>query len=210
MVDAKNLARELHRKFTKVARARQAEGQPSPITVQIPLPHNAPQVWSGSSLDPKGLVGELKMQWGESDNTAALRGALFAGSLDALMRLEKEAPKTETLVRYHDSAAGLDRLESMTDFLGLPNAQGVYVTRVTPGVVFLCSEEAPTGVIMTAGGGAFAISRLIETEGAFLGQNARVEDVRDNWAKIVDDAGQQPYFTGGEQSQKFFRKMQGG
>ena len=123
MVDAKNLARELHRKFTKVARARQAEGQPSPITVQIPLPHNAPQVWSGSSLDPKGLVGELKMQWGESDNTAALRGALFAGSLDALMRLEKEAPKTETLVRYHDSAAGLDRLESMTDFLGLPNAQ---------------------------------------------------------------------------------------
>ncbi len=81
---------------------------------------------------------------------------------------------------------------------------------VTPGVVFLCSEEAPTGVIMTAGGGAFAISRLIETEGAFLGQNARVEDVRDNWAKIVDDAGQQPYFTGGEQSQKFFRKMQGG
>ena len=81
---------------------------------------------------------------------------------------------------------------------------------VTPGVVFLCSEEAPTGVIMTAGGGAFAISRLIETEGAFLGQNARVEDVRDNWAKITDAAGQQAYVTGGEQSQKFFRKMQGG
>ena len=81
---------------------------------------------------------------------------------------------------------------------------------VTPGVVFLCSEEAPTGVIMTAGGGAFAISRLIETEGAFLGQHARVEDVRDNWAKITDAAGQQPYMTGGEQSQKFFRKMQGG
>ena len=81
---------------------------------------------------------------------------------------------------------------------------------VTPGVVFLCSEEAPTGVIMTAGGGAFAISRLIETEGAFLGQHARVEDVRDNWAKITDAAGQQAYMTGGEQSQKFFRKMQGG
>jgi hypothetical protein len=34
-----------------------------------------------------------------------------------------------------------------------------------------------------------------------------VEEVRDNWAKITDEAGQQAYVNGGEQTQKFFRKM---
>ena len=37
-----------------------------------------------------------------------------------------------------------------------------------------------------------------------------VEEVRDNWAKIADPSGQQAYVTGGEQSGKFFRKLQGG
>ena len=81
---------------------------------------------------------------------------------------------------------------------------------VTPGVVFLCSEEAPTGAILTAGAGAFALSRIVETEGVYLGHDATVEAVRDSWAKITDEAGQKPYFNGGEQTQKVFRRMQGG
>jgi NAD(P)-dependent dehydrogenase (short-subunit alcohol dehydrogenase family) len=82
---------------------------------------------------------------------------------------------------------------------------------VTPGVVFLCSEEAPTGAILTAGGGAFALARIVETEGMFLGEGGlSVEEVRDNWKTIADEAGQKAYLTGGEQTQKFFRKMGGG
>ncbi len=82
---------------------------------------------------------------------------------------------------------------------------------VTPGVVFLCSEEAPTGAILTAGAGAFALARLYETEGVYLGEGGlSVEEVRDNWAKITDPTGQQAYVSGGEQTQKFFRKMSGG
>jgi NAD(P)-dependent dehydrogenase (short-subunit alcohol dehydrogenase family) len=82
---------------------------------------------------------------------------------------------------------------------------------VTPGVVFLCSDEAPTGCILTAGAGAFALARIVETEGVYLGEGGlSVEEVRDNWAKITDPAGQQAYQAGGEQSGKFFRKMQGG
>ena len=80
---------------------------------------------------------------------------------------------------------------------------------VTPGVVFLCSEDAPTGAILTAGAGAFALARIVETEGVYLGHDATVEQVRENWAKITDPAGQQAYLNGGEQTQKFFRKMQG-
>jgi NAD(P)-dependent dehydrogenase (short-subunit alcohol dehydrogenase family) len=82
---------------------------------------------------------------------------------------------------------------------------------VTPGVVFLASEEAPTGAILTAGAGVFALARLYETEGVYLGEGGlSVEEVRDNWSKITDETGQQAYVAGGEQGQKFFRKMAGG
>jgi NAD(P)-dependent dehydrogenase (short-subunit alcohol dehydrogenase family) len=82
---------------------------------------------------------------------------------------------------------------------------------VTPGVVFLCSEEAPTGAILTAGAGAFALARIYETEGVYLGEGGlSVEEVRDHWSQIADETGQQAYFNGGEQTQKFFRKMGGG
>src|SRR5665213_164870 len=82
---------------------------------------------------------------------------------------------------------------------------------ITPGVVFLCSEEAPTGAILTAGAGAFALARIFETEGIYLGEGGlSVEEVRDNWGRIADETGQKAYVTGGAQTQKFFRKLSGG
>lgn len=82
---------------------------------------------------------------------------------------------------------------------------------VTPGVVYLCSDEAPTGAILTAGAGAFALSRIYETEGVYLGEGGlSAEEVRDSWGQITAEDGQKAYFNGGEQGQKFFRKMAGG
>ena len=82
---------------------------------------------------------------------------------------------------------------------------------VTPGVVYLVSEDAPTGAILTAGAGAFALSRIFETEGVYLGEGGlSVEEVAANWEKINDTEGQKAYFAGGEQGQKFFRTMAGG
>jgi NAD(P)-dependent dehydrogenase (short-subunit alcohol dehydrogenase family) len=82
---------------------------------------------------------------------------------------------------------------------------------VTPGVVFLCSEEAPTGVILTAGGGGFALSRIVETHGVHLaGGDLTAEGVRDHWAQIADEAGQKAYLAGGEQIIKFFGMTSGG
>jgi NAD(P)-dependent dehydrogenase (short-subunit alcohol dehydrogenase family) len=79
---------------------------------------------------------------------------------------------------------------------------------VTPGVVYLCSDEAPTGAILTAGAGVFALARIYETEGVYLGEGGlSAEEVRDNWGKITDEAGQKAYLNGGEQTQKFFRRM---
>ena len=64
------------------------------------------------------------------------------------------------------------------------------------------------GAILTAGGGAFALARLYETEGVYLGDGGlSVEEVRDSWGRIADETGQQAYVNGGEQTAKFFRRM---
>ena len=82
---------------------------------------------------------------------------------------------------------------------------------VTPGVVHLVSEDAPTGAILTAGAGGFALARIYETEGVYLGEDGlSAEEVRDNWAKISDPVGQQAYAAGNEQVQKFMRLMSSG
>ncbi|MDX2237033.1 MAG: SDR family NAD(P)-dependent oxidoreductase [Hyphomonadaceae bacterium] len=82
---------------------------------------------------------------------------------------------------------------------------------VTPGVVYLVSDDAPTGVVLTAGAGVFAVARIYETDGIYLGQGGvSAEEVRDNWDVIADPAKQEAYEQGGGQTQKFFRKISGG
>jgi NAD(P)-dependent dehydrogenase (short-subunit alcohol dehydrogenase family) len=82
---------------------------------------------------------------------------------------------------------------------------------VTPGVIHLVSEEAPTGVILTAGAGVFAVARICESEGVCLkGDGITAEEVRDNWARIADPTGQEAYEQGGGQTQKFMRLLSGG
>ena len=82
---------------------------------------------------------------------------------------------------------------------------------VTPGVVYLVSEEAPTGAILTAGAGTFALAHMCETEGVYLGEGGlSVEEVRDNWARITDPTGQKAYDNGGMQTQKFIAKAMAG
>ncbi len=135
-------------------------------------------------------------------------GAAKLGLVGFMNTLKLEGQKNN----IHVNAISPVAATRMTENLGMPPEVLAQLKPeyVTPGVVFLCSEEAPTGAILTAGAGAFALSRILETEGVYLGHEATVETVRDNWAKITDDAGQKAYVNGGEQTAKFFRKVQGG
>ncbi len=90
-----------------------------------------------------------------------------------------------------------------------PIAEKLKPEYVTPGVVYLASEGAPNGVILTAAAGAFAVARLYETEGAYLGEHLSAEAVRDNWGAITDPEGQKAYDAGLEQNQKFLRLIMG-
>ena len=63
---------------------------------------------------------------------------------------------------------------------------------VTHAVVYLCTEDAPNGVIVQAQGGQYSIACVVENEGVNLGPNASVEDIGENFGKIADLSGAKP------------------
>ncbi|HEX3810110.1 MAG TPA: SDR family NAD(P)-dependent oxidoreductase [Rhizomicrobium sp.] len=79
---------------------------------------------------------------------------------------------------------------------------------VTPAVVYLASDDAPTGTILTAGAGVFSSAQIVETNGINLGHNADADTVAENIAKITDFTGAQHYNMGGEQGAKIFARLQ--
>ena len=47
---------------------------------------------------------------------------------------------------------------------------------VTPGVLFLVSEDAPSRVILGAGAGVFAVTHIGETPGIYLDESERTPE----------------------------------
>ena len=82
---------------------------------------------------------------------------------------------------------------------------------VTPGVVFLVSKDAPSGMILAAGAGGFAAVKIYETQGIWLASDERTpETIAARIDDILDPDGQQEYKSGSEQSMKFVTEaMQG-
>ena len=78
---------------------------------------------------------------------------------------------------------------------------------VTPGVMNLVKDDAPTGMILSAGAGAFSMARIVETEGVFVGQGEALtaEAVAAKWGQITDVSTTRPAFkSGGEHGQNIF------
>ncbi len=57
---------------------------------------------------------------------------------------------------------------------------------ITPGVLFLLSEDAPSRTILSAGGGTFAVTQIRETQGALIQGEITPEAVAANWDRITD------------------------
>lgn len=71
---------------------------------------------------------------------------------------------------------------------------------VTPAVINLVKEDAPNGVIVSAGGGAFSMAQIVETKGAYVGVGSKLtaEAVAANWDKIADPVGAKQLNNGAE------------
>lgn len=96
----------------------------------------------------------------------------------------------------------------MTETLLPPEALDVLRPEtITPGLLWLVSADAPTGVILGAGGGCFAQSRIYETEGVWLGEDdLSPESVARAWDDIHRDDGQAELPDAFAQTRKFARK----
>ena len=133
-------------------------------------------------------------------------GAAKLGVVGFMNTLKLEGQKDN----IHINALAPVAWTRMTENL-MPAEMEVMLTpeRVTPAVVFMCSEGAPTGKIICAGAGAYTSAAIVETKGAYLGENPSAEDVAENWETIskIDDAAK-ALFQGGEQTGRMFELIQ--
>jgi NAD(P)-dependent dehydrogenase (short-subunit alcohol dehydrogenase family) len=94
----------------------------------------------------------------------------------------------------------------MTENLGIPEAmfKRLKPELVTPAVLYLASDDAPTGAIVEAGAGYYAKAQIVESKGVKLGDNVTVEDIASNWEKLSDMTGATPFNSGSDVTQKIF------
>ena len=94
----------------------------------------------------------------------------------------------------------------MTEDLGMPEEvfKALKPELVTPAVLFLCSEDAPSGAIIEAGAGYYAGVQVMEGKGVHLGDTATVDDVAAAYGRIADMREATPFKHGGEVTQKIF------
>jgi len=99
----------------------------------------------------------------------------------------------------------------MTAALFPPGTQDLFAPeKVTPGVVFLASEGAPTGAILSAGGGGFAAVHLVESAVVKASDGVpSADDVAARWAEIADVRTAEPLPSGPVQTLKFLQRLTG-
>ena len=91
----------------------------------------------------------------------------------------------------------------MTDGLYSEEAlRGLSTDLVSPGVVALAAEDAPTRVVLLAGAGGFEQAHVTMTQGIHVGASPDAAlQVQANWARIADRTGEQVPASGAAQYQ---------
>jgi len=98
----------------------------------------------------------------------------------------------------------------MTEGLMSPDALAALKPEyVTPGVMNLVKEDAPTGMILSAGAGAFSMAQIVETKGAFVGQgdDLTAEAVAAKWDQITDTTTQTHFDSGAGHGGNIFGRV---
>ncbi len=123
-------------------------------------------------------------------------GAAKLGVVGLMNTLKIEGAKNDIRINAICPIAATRMTEGLMSEQALSALKPDYVT---PGVVNLVKEDAPTGVILSAGAGAFSVARIVETAGAFVGQGADLsaEAVAAKWDEITDTSKTLPAFKAG-------------
>jgi len=110
--------------------------------------------------------------------------AAKAGMVGLMNVLAEEGRKTNIKVNTISPTAATRMTEGLIgpEILALMKPESI-----TPAVLYLVSEDAPTRTIMGAGAGSFAVIKVVETEGLNLPQDQWTPDaIAANFTKIGD------------------------
>lgn len=93
-----------------------------------------------------------------------------------------------------------------TDLLPAEAQELLAPETITPGLLYLVSEDAPSRVILGAGAGSFAQTRVYETRGVTLtGEDNTPEAVAAAWGDITDPQDQEDMADAFSQTKKYAR-----
>jgi NAD(P)-dependent dehydrogenase (short-subunit alcohol dehydrogenase family) len=128
-------------------------------------------------------------------------GAAKMAMVGMMNTLHLEGAKYDIRVNCLAPAAGT----AMTEGL-IPEAAFRLLSpeSVSPGVVFLVSDDAPSRTVLCAGGGSFAVYKGFETEGVNLAPDRLTpEGVAESWDAITNQEGMRELQAGFDQTGKF-------
>ncbi len=162
----------------------------------------AKAVWNGMRERNYGRIVFTSSASGIYGNFGqANYGAAKAAMIGLMNVLHLEGAKTNIRV---NTLAPTARTQ-MTEALLPPDAAELLTPEsVTPGLLYLVSEDAPSRVILGAGAGTFAVTHIAETPGVFLAEGERTpETIALRFAEISDRATAVPLENAFAQTFKF-------
>ena len=130
-------------------------------------------------------------------------GAAKMGVIGMMNTLAQEGAKNNVRINALAPTAGTRMTEGL-----IPEKAFDLMTpeTVTPAVLYLVSQDAPTRTILAAGAGAFAVSKIVETDGVFLDESEQTpEGIAAHWEAIANSEPAQLQ-AGFEQTFKFLGK----
>ncbi len=131
-------------------------------------------------------------------------GSAKMGVIGLMNTLVQEGAKYDIRVNALAPTAGTRMTEGL-----IPEKAFELLTpeTVTPGVLYLVSEDAPNRTILAAGAGAYAVAKIVETDGAWLPPEEQTpEGIAAHWDAITATAGEKVPQAGFEQTIKFTAK----
>lgn len=135
-------------------------------------------------------------------------GAAKMGVVGLMNTLVQEGAKYNIRVNALAPTAGTRMTEGL-----MPEKAFELLTpeTVTPAVLYLVSEDAPTHTILAAGAGSFAVSRIVESEGMWLSpEEQSPEGIAAHWDAIAATDGERALKAGFEQTARMIGKAADG
>jgi NAD(P)-dependent dehydrogenase (short-subunit alcohol dehydrogenase family) len=135
-------------------------------------------------------------------------GSAKMGVIGMMNTLSQEGAKYNIRINALAPTAGTRMTEGL-----LPEEAFALLTpeTVTPAVLYMVSEDAPSKTIICAGAGAYSVAKIVETDGMWLPPAEQTpEGIAAHWDEITSPVGEKQPQAGVEQTLKMAGKAMAG